>query len=123
MRPIIFMSLAVALATASLPSYACTTREEYNQNIAQLQANYNGAIDAANKQYADSNVMGVVFVDLSKRHSVRRYNDSTFYYAELAKKRENWQTWETAVTAALADYMKESQRTYDNYMRTACLWW
>ena len=92
MRPIIFASLAVALGTASLSSQACTSREEYNQNIGQLQANYSGAIDAANKQYADNNVMGVVFVDLSKRHSVHRYNDSAFYYAELDKKRENWET-------------------------------
>jgi len=123
MRPIIFASLPVALATASLSSYACTTHEEYNQNIGQLQASYNGAIEAANKQYADNNMMGVVFVDLSKRHSVRRYNDSAFYYAELTKKRENWETWERAVTTAMADYTKESQRAYDNYMRTACVWW
>ena len=124
MRPIIFTSLALALGTASLASHAaCTTRDEYNQNVSQLQVNYNGAIDTANKQYADKNVPNVVFVDLSARSSARRYNGAAFYYAELAKQRENWENWERAVTAALADYMKESQHAYDNYVRTACLWW
>ena len=123
MRPVIFASLALALGTASLSSYACTTRDEYNQSIGQLQANYNGAIDAANKQYADQNIPNVVFVDLSTRNSVRRYNGAAFYYAELAKKRGNWENWERSVTAALASYMKDSQSAYDNYLRTACFWW
>ena len=64
MRPVIFASFALALGTASLSSYACTSRDEYNQNISQLQANYNGAVGAANKQYADKNIPNVVFVDL-----------------------------------------------------------
>jgi len=124
MRPVIFASLALALGTASLSSYAaCTTRDQYNQSINQLQANYNGAIDAANKQYADKNIPNVVFVDLSTRNSTRRYNNGAFYYAELEKKRQNWENWERAVTAALADYMRDSQGAYDNYLRTACVWW
>jgi hypothetical protein len=124
MRPVIFASLALALGTASLSSYAaCTTRDEYNQAISQLQANYNGTIDAANKQYADNNIPNVIFVDLSTRGSARHYNNSALYYAEVAKKRENWEAWERAVTAALTDYMKGSQHAYDNYLRTACLWW
>jgi hypothetical protein len=123
MRPVIFASLALALGTASLSGYACTTRDEYNQNISQLQANYNGAVGAANKQYADKNIPNVVFVDLSTRSSARRYNDAAFYYAELAQKRANWENWDRSVTTALADYMKESQHAYDNYLRTACLWW
>jgi hypothetical protein len=50
----LFSRLALALGTASLSSYAaCTTRDEYNQSINQLQANYNAAIDAANRQYAE----------------------------------------------------------------------
>ena len=54
MRPVIFASLGLALGTASLSSYAaCTTRDEYDQTINQLQANYSGAVDVANKQYAD----------------------------------------------------------------------
>ena len=123
MRPVIFASLALALGTVSLSSYAaCTTRDEYNQSINQLQANYSAAVDAANRQYADKNVPNVVFVDLS-RSSARRYNDAAFYYAEMTKKRANWETWEKASTAALADYMRQSQQTYDNYLRTACLWW
>jgi hypothetical protein len=123
MRPVIFASFALALGTASLSSYACTSRDEYNQNISQLQENYNVAVGAANKQYADKNVPNVVFVDLSARGSARRYNNTVFYYAELTKKRENWESWDRTVTTALADYMKESQRAYDNYLRTACLWW
>ena len=103
MRPVIFASFALALGTASLSSYACTSRDEYNQNISQLQANYNGAVGAANKQYADKNIPNVVFVDLSARNSARRYNNTVVY--------------------ALADYMKDSQHAYDNYVRTACLWW
>ena len=43
MRPIVFASLALALGTASLSSYAACTSDEYNQNITQLQVNYNGA--------------------------------------------------------------------------------
>jgi hypothetical protein len=123
MRPVIFASLALALGTASLSSYAaCTTRDEYNQSINQLQANYSAAVDAANRQYADKNVPNVVFVDLS-RSSARRYNDAAFYYAEMTKKRANWENWEKASTTALADYMRQSQQAYDNYLRTACLWW
>ena len=96
MRPVIFASLALALGTASLSSYAaCTTRDEYNQSINQLQANYSAAVGAANRQYADKNVPNVVFVDLS-RSSARRYNDAAFYYAEMTKKRANWENWEKA---------------------------
>jgi hypothetical protein len=123
MRPVIFASLALALGTASLSGYACTTHDEYNQNLSQLQENYNGAVGAANKQYADNNIPNVVFFDVSARSSARRYYDTPFYYAEVAKKREHWETWERTVNAALADYMKESQHAYDNYVRTACLWW
>lgn len=116
MRPILFTSLALALGTASLSSYAaCTTRDDYNQTINQLQATYNGAVDAANRQYADKNIPNVVFVDLRSRNS-------GFYYAEMANKRANWENWEKSTTAALADYMRESQHAYDNYLRTACLW-
>jgi hypothetical protein len=123
MRPVIFASLALALGTASLSSYAaCTTRDEYNQSINQLQANYSAAVGAANRQYADKNVPNVVFVDLS-RSSARRYNDAAFYYVEMTKKRANWENWEKASTTALADYMRQSQQAYDNYLRTACLWW
>jgi hypothetical protein len=93
-RPFIFASLALALGTASLSSYAaCTTRDEYNQSINQLQASYNAAIDAANRQYADKNIPNVVFVDLSSRSSARRYNDAAFYYAEMTKRRANWENW------------------------------
>jgi hypothetical protein len=123
MRPVIFASLALALGTASLSSNACTSRDEYNQNITQLQANYNGAVAAANKQYADKNISNVVFVDLSTRSSARRYNGTAFYYAQLAQRRANWENWDRTVATALADYMKESQHAYDNYIRTACLWW
>jgi hypothetical protein len=123
MRPVIFASFALALGTASLSSYACTSRDEYNQNINQLQANYNDAVGAANKQYADKNIPNVVFIDLSTRNSARRYNNTVLYYAELTKKRESWENWDRTVTTALADYMKESQHAYDNYLRTACLWW
>jgi hypothetical protein len=124
MRPFIFASLALALGTASLSSYAaCTTRDEYNQTISQLQANYNVAVDVANRQYADKNIPNVVFVDLSTRGSARRYNDAAFYYAEMTKRRANWENWEKSATAAVADYMRESQQAYDNYLRTACLWW
>jgi len=124
MRPVMFASLALALGTASLSSYAaCTTRDEYNQSINQLQANYNVAVDAANRQYADNNIPNVVFVDLHSRSSARRYNDAAFYYAEMTKKRANWGNWEKAATAAVADYMRQSQQAYDNYLRTACLWW
>jgi hypothetical protein len=120
----LFSRLALALGTASLSSYAaCTTRDEYNQSINQLQANYNAAIDAASRQYADKNIPNVVFVDLSSRSSARRYNDAAFYYAEMTKRRANWENWERASTAALADYMRESQHAYDNYLRTSCLWW
>src|SRR5215469_5799764 len=105
MRPIIFASLALALGTASLSGQACTTRDEYNQSIGRLQANYNGAIETANKQYADKNIPNVVFVDLSGRSSAKRYNGTAFYYAELTKRRQNWENWETSVTDALADYM------------------
>ena len=124
MRPIAFASLALVLGTASLSSYAaCTSRDDYNQTISQLQANYNATIDTANKQYTDNNIPNVVFVDLSARSSARRYNGASYYYTELAKKRQNWGNWERTVTTALADYMKESQNAYDNYLRTACLWW
>jgi hypothetical protein len=123
MRPVILASLALALGTASLSSYACTTRDEYNQSIGQLQANYNGAVDAANKQYADKNIPSVVFVDLYSRSYAHRYNDAAFYYAEFARKRENWESWQRAAATALADYMKGSQQVYDNYVRTACAWW
>jgi len=123
MRPILFTSLALALGTASLSSYAaCTTRDDYNQTINQLQATYNGAVDAANRQYADKNIPNVVFVDLRSRNSARWYYNSGFYYAEMANKRANWENWEKSTTAALADYMRESQHAYDNYLRTACLW-
>ena len=123
MRSVMFASLALALGTASLTSYAaCTTRDEYNQTINQLQANYSVAVDAANRQYADNNIPNVVFVDLSRRYT-HRYDDAAFYYAEVAKKRANWENWEKASTVALADYMRESQHAYDNYLRTACLWW
>src|SRR6266513_4787452 len=88
MRPVVFASFVLALGTASMSSYACTSRDEYNQNINQLQANYNGAVGAANKQYADKNIPNVVFVDLSARSSAHRYNNTVFYYAELTKKRE-----------------------------------
>jgi hypothetical protein len=123
MRPVIFASLAFALGTSSFSSFACTKFDEYNQNLSQLQANYNGAIDAANKQYADNNVPNVVFVDLSARSSARRYYDTAFYYAEVAKKRQHWETWEKSVNTALADYMAKSRQAYDDYVRTACLWW
>ena len=124
MRPIVFASLALALGTASLSSYAaCTSRDEYNQNINQLQANYNGAVDAANRQYADKNIPNVVFLDLHSRNSARRYYDAALYYTEMANKRANWENWERSTSAALAEYMRESQRAYDNYLRTACLWW
>jgi hypothetical protein len=124
MRPVIFASLALALGTASLSSYAaCTSRDDYNQSINQLQANYNAAVDAANRQYADKAVPNVVFVDLSSRGSARRYNDAAFYYAEMTKKRASWENWERSATTALADYMRGSQHAYDNYLRTACLWW
>jgi hypothetical protein len=83
-------------------------------------------VGVANKQYADKNIPNVVFIDLSAGNSARRYNNTVLYYAELTKKRENWENWENwdrAVTTALADYMKDSQQAYDNYVRTACLWW
>ena len=108
MRPFMFASLALALGTASLSSYACTTRDDYNQDISQLQANYNGAIGAANKQYADKNIPNVVFVDLSARSSARRYNGTVLYYTELAQKRANWENWDRSVTTALADYMSST---------------
>jgi hypothetical protein len=124
MRPVIFTSLAFALGVSSLSSFACTTRDEYNQNIVQLQANYAGAIDAANKQYVDKYVPDVVFVGLPAGSYARRYNDRVAYYEAWRVKRvENWASWERSVNTALADYMTKSQQAYDNYVRTACLWW
>jgi hypothetical protein len=56
------------------------------------------------------NIPNIVFVVLSSRNSVSRYNDAAFYYAEMTKGWANWETAKKAATSALADYMKEISR-------------
>jgi hypothetical protein len=36
---------------------------------------------------------------------------------------ENWAAWQVSVNTALADYTTKTQQAYDNYLRTACVWW
>jgi hypothetical protein len=80
MRSVIFASLAFAAGISSFSSFACTTLDDYNKQISQLQSNYNDAISAANKQYVDKYVPDVVFVGLPGGSYSRRYNDRVAYY-------------------------------------------
>jgi len=124
MRPVLFSSLVFAAAISSVSSFACTTFDDYNNQLSQLQANYNDAINAANKQYADRYVPDVVLVGLPAGNHARRYNETVAYYqAWRAKRMENWANWESSVTTARDDYTTKSQQAYNNYLRTACLWW
>jgi hypothetical protein len=124
MRPVIFASVVFALGVSSYSSYACTKYDDYSKNLSKLQANYNDAINAANKQYVDKYVPDVVFVGLPARSYARRYNERVAYYEAWRVKRvENWANWESSVNTALADYTTKSQQAYDNYVRTACLGW
>ena len=124
MRPVIFASLAFAAGISSFSSFACTTLDDYNKQISQLQANYNGTINAANKQYVDKYVPDVVFVGLPGASYSRRYVDIASYYeAWRVKRMENWAAWQVSVNTALADYTTKTQQAYDNYLRTACVWW
>jgi hypothetical protein len=124
MRPVLFAYLAVAAGVYSFSSFACTTFDDYNKQLSQLQANYNDTINTANKQYADKYVPDVVLVGLTAGVHTRRYNERVAYYeAWRAKRMENWATWESSVSAARDDYTTKSQQDYNNYLRTACLWW
>jgi hypothetical protein len=124
MRPVIFASLAFAAGLSSVSSFACTTLDDYNKQISQLQANYSGTINAANKQYVDKYVPDVVFVGVPAGSYSRRYADRVAYYeAWRVKRMENWAGWEVSVNTALADYTTQSQQAYDHYLRTACVWW
>jgi hypothetical protein len=124
MRPVLFASLAFAAGISSFSSFACTSFDDYNKQIGQLQANYNDAISAANTQYAGRYFPDVVLVGLPAGIHARRYNERAAYYeAWRAKRMENWANWENSVNAARDDYTTKSQQAYNHYLRTACVWW
>ena len=124
MRPVLFASLAFAAGIASFSSFACTTLDEYNTQISQIQANYNDAINSANAQYVDRYVPDIVLVGVPASIYARRHNEKIGYYEAWRTKRiENWANWQSTVSTARADYTTKSQQAYNNYLRTACAWW
>jgi hypothetical protein len=99
MRPAIFVSLALATGVASFAASACDTRFDYSNKINQSQAEYQLAVEQANKAYVEKTI-----------YSVR--SDSA-----------NLLDWSNSVNAALDRYTRQTQDTYDTLMTNACLWW
>jgi hypothetical protein len=99
MRLAIFVSLALASGISSFAASACDTRVDYSNNINRSQAEYQAAVDQANRSYLEKAM-----------YSVRPH-------------RANLLDWSNSVNAALDRYTRQTQETYDNFMTNACLWW
>ena len=99
MRLAIFVSLALASGIASFAASACDTRVDYSNKISRSQAEYQLAVDQANKAYVEKTI-----------YSVRAHD-------------ANLLDWSNSVNAALDLYTRQTQETYDNFVTNACVWW
>ena len=97
MRLAIFVSLALAAGLASFSASACDTRFDYSNKINRLQAEYQLAVDQANKAYVEKAM-----------YSVRSHG-------------ANLLDWSNSVNAAVDRYTRQTQETYDYFMTNACL--
>jgi hypothetical protein len=114
MRLAIAASLAIAVGVASFEASACSNTNDYNNRMAEVQKKYEMQIDAANKAYVDGRKSTVELVYASAHRA-----PGPRYYYVVRDDWPNWQTWQSAVNTAVAEYMRDSQAAYNNYV---CNW-
>jgi hypothetical protein len=117
MRLAIFASLALAAGVTSFGASACSNTNEYNTRMTEVQEKYKVDVEAANKAYIAGRRSPVELVyAANRRAAVPQYY---FVVEDNWQNSQNWQNWQNSVNTAVADYMKDAQAAYNNYI---CQW-
>jgi hypothetical protein len=117
MRLTLCVALALAAGVTSFGASACSTSNEYNDKMTEIQQKYKSDIAVANKTYVDGRRSNVDLVYVSNR----RVAVPNYYYLvrDDGQNWQNWQNWQNAVSSAMAEYTTNAQVAYTNYI---CNW-